>query len=94
MRGVPAIPEATFAFRVDDELKARFGKLARAHDRTGAQLPRDFMRSYVEREEQAGGHDAWFRREVQIGLEAANARDTISAEAWRRKTRRKIAKAS
>ncbi len=95
------MPEATFTFRVDDELKTRFSTIARAHDRTGAQLLRDFMRSYVEREEQAGGYDAWFRRQVQIGLDAATAGDTISAEeveaeaeAWRRKARRKIARGS
>lgn len=93
--------EATFTFRVDDDLKTRFSNAARAHDRTGAQLLRDFMRSYVDRVEQARLHDAWFRQQVQIGLDAANAGDTISAEeveaeaeAWRREMGRKIATSS
>ncbi len=93
--------EATFTFRVDDDLKTRFSNAAREHDRTGAQLLRDFMRAYVERLEKARGHDAWFHRQVQIGLDAANAGDTISAEeveaeaqAWRREMGRKIATSS
>jgi predicted transcriptional regulator len=89
------MPEATFTFRVDDDLKARFSDAARRDDRTGAQLLRDFMRSYVERGMPA--HDAWFRRQVQIGLDAAGAGETISAEeveaeaeAWRQEMRDKI----
>ena len=41
--------------------------------------------------------DAWFRREVQIGLDAANAGDVVAAEdveaeavAWRAETRRRM----
>lgn len=93
--------EATFTFRVDDELKTRFSNAAKMHDRTGAQLLRDFMRGYVERAAQAGEHDAWFHRQVQIGLDAARTGDTISAEdveaeaeAWRREMGRKIASAT
>ena len=95
------MPEATFTFRVDEELKARFSDAAKAHDRTGAQLLRDFMRNYVARQQDAAEYDAWFRRQVQIGLDSANSGDLISAaeveaeaEAWRRENRRKIAEAS
>ena len=58
------MPETTFTFRVDDELKAAFSNVAKAHDRPGSQLLRDFMRDYVEKAE----HDAWFRAEVEQGL--------------------------
>lgn len=99
--GVRTMPEATFTFRVDEELKARFSDAAKAHDRTGAQLLRDFMRNYVARQQDAAEYDAWFRRQVQIGLDSANSGDLISAaeveaeaEAWRRENRRKIAEAS
>lgn len=44
------MPDATFTFRVEDELKAAFTAAAKAHDRTGAQLLRDFMRDYVGRQ--------------------------------------------
>lgn len=37
--------DATFTFRVDEGLKAEFANAAKAHDHTGAQLLRDFMRN-------------------------------------------------
>ena len=59
------------------------------------------MRSYVERETQASEHDAWFQRQVQIGLDAARTGDMISAEEveaeaekWRREMVGKVASAS
>lgn len=90
--------EATFTFRVDEALKAEFATAAKARDRTGAQLLRDFMRDFVQQQREAAAHDAWFRREVQRGLDAANAGDVISDEdveaeaaAWRAETRRRMA---
>src|SRR6266446_153456 len=62
-----AMPETTFTFRVDQELKKAFTEAARARDRPGSQLLRDFMRVYVERAE----HDAWFRAEVEQSLKEA-----------------------
>ncbi len=62
------MPETTFTFRVDPELKKAFAEAARANDRPGSQLLRDFMRGYVERAE----HDAWFRAEVEQSLKEAN----------------------
>jgi predicted transcriptional regulator len=59
--------ETTFTFRVDDQLKEAFTKAARANDRPGSQLLRDFMRDYVERAE----YDAWFRAEVEQSLREA-----------------------
>jgi predicted transcriptional regulator len=63
-----AMPETTFTFRVDQELKKAFTEAARANDRPGSQLLRDFMRDYVERAE----HDAWFRAEVKQSLKEAD----------------------
>ena len=89
--------EATFTFRVDEELKTEFSVAAKSRGRTGAQLLRDFMRDFVRQQQEAAEHDAWFRREAQIGLDAAKAGDVISAEeveaealAWRAETRRKM----
>jgi predicted transcriptional regulator len=42
--------ESTFTFRVDEELKAEFAKLAKAKDRTAAQILREMMRHYVAEE--------------------------------------------
>jgi predicted transcriptional regulator len=93
--------EATFTFRVDEGLKNEFSTAAKARDRTGAQLLRDFMRDFVKQQQETTEHDAWFRREVQIGLDAANAGDVVSAEeveaeavVWRAETRRKMADAN
>lgn len=89
--------EATFTFRVDEALKSEFAAAAKARDRSGAQLLRDFMRDVVRQQQGAAEHDAWFRRQVQVGLDAAAAGDlvpdeTVEAEAaaWRRETRRKL----
>jgi predicted transcriptional regulator len=90
--------EATFTFRVDEELKAQFALLAKSRDRSGAQLLRDFMRDFVQQQREGAAHDAWFRREVQAGLDAANAGELLSAHeveadalAWRTQVHRTIA---
>lgn len=90
--------EATFTFRVDEELKNAFATAAKSRDRTGAQLLRDFMRDFVRQQHEAAAHEAWFLQQVQIGLDSANAGDVQSAEeveseaaAWRAEIRRKIA---
>lgn len=90
--------EATFTFRVDETLKREFADAAKARDRTGAQLLRDFMRDFVRQRQEAAEHDLWFRRQVQIGLDEANAGQLIPAEAveaealaWRAEIRRKLA---
>lgn len=72
--------EATFTFRVEEELKAAFTAAAKEEERTGAQLLRAFMKDYVRRRKEAADHDAWFRREAQIGLDAAESGDLISSE--------------
>ncbi|TDO15325.1 MULTISPECIES: CopG family ribbon-helix-helix protein [Halomonas] len=89
--------ESTFTFRVDDSLKAEFSQAAKCKDRTGAQLLRDFMREFVRQQQEAEAHDAWFRREVQAGIDAANAGDVVSAEeveveaaAWRAELQRRL----
>lgn len=91
------MPESTFTFRVDEELKAAFGEAAKAHDQTGAQLLRGFMRDFVKRQQAEIEYDAWFRRQVEEGLASANAGDLIPSEeveryfaARRAETRRKI----
>lgn len=65
--------ETTFTFRVDDELKKQFAEIAKAKDRTGAQLLRDFMRETILREEEAAEYDAWYRAKVQKGLDELDA---------------------
>lgn len=92
--------ETTFTFRVNETLKTDFATAAKARDRTGAQLLRDFMREFVQRQQDMAEHDAWFRQQVQKGIDSANAGDLIPADEveaeaadWRAETRRKIANA-
>ncbi len=89
--------EATFTFRVDESLKDEFSRAAKARDRTGAQLLRDFMRDFVKQQQDTAAHDAWFRSQVQVGLDSANASRLVAAEdveaefaARRDETRRKL----
>ena len=89
--------EATFTFRVDEALKNDFASAAKARDRTGAQLLRDFMRDFVRQQQEAAEHDVWLRRQVQMGLDSANAGELLSGEeveaeaaAWRAEMRRKL----
>lgn len=72
--------EATFTFRVEEELKAAFTEAAKADDQTSAQLLRKFMRNYVREQQEKADYDAWFRQQVQIGLDAANAGNVIPHE--------------
>jgi predicted transcriptional regulator len=51
----------------------------------------------VRQQQEAAEHDAWFRRQVQIGLDAANAGDLIPGDeveakfaAKRAETRRRL----
>ncbi|MGK2913003.1 MAG: CopG family ribbon-helix-helix protein [Porticoccaceae bacterium] len=94
------VSEATFTFRVDAALKDQFTNAAKSRDRTGAQLLRDFMRDFVQQQQEVAEHDVWFRRQVQAGIDAANAGEVVSAEqveaeasAWREEMRRKIVQA-
>jgi len=71
--------DATFTFRVDDALKHQFTQAAKLRDRSGAQLLRDFMREFVQQQQEVAKHDAWFRHQVQIGLDSANTGNLIPA---------------
>lgn len=93
--------EATFTFRVDEKLKNQFSTAAKSCDRSGAQLLRDFMREFVHQQQGNAQHEAWFRRQVQAGIAAANAGRLITNEkveeefaARREKTRRSLKKGS
>jgi len=73
--------EATITIRVDEALKNEFAKAAKSRDRTGAQLLRDFMRSYVREQKAQTEHEAWFHRQVQAGQQAADAGELLTSDA-------------
>ena len=72
--------EATFTFRVEESLKQDFSSFAKTIDRSGAQLLRDFMRDFVKQQQEAASYDAWFQKQVQIGLDEANVGQLIPHE--------------
>ena len=72
--------EATFTFRVEESLKQEFSSFAKNIDRSGAQLLRDFMRDFVKQQQEAASYDAWFQKQVEIGLDEANAGQLVSQE--------------
>lgn len=63
--------QATFTFRVDENLKEAFSAIAQAQDRSGAQLLRDFMREYVQTNADKISYDQWFKAKVEAGRESA-----------------------
>ena len=72
--------EATFTFRVEESLKQEFSSFAKDIDRSGAQLLRDFMRDFVKQQQEAASYDAWFQKQVEIGIDEANAGQLVSQE--------------
>ena len=72
--------ESTFTFRVDESLKQEFSSFAKDIDRSGAQLLRDFMRDFVKQQQEAASHDAWYQKQVQIGLDEADAGQLVPQE--------------
>lgn len=93
--------EATFTFRVDEDLKKQFAEVAKSRDRTGAQLLRDFMRETIAKQQEEAEYDAWFRAKVQKAIDEADAGMLIPHEEvedyfakLRAETLRKMKKAS
>ncbi len=61
------MPESNFTLRIDDDLKEAFVEAARQHDRTGAQLVRDFMRDYVQKARATAAYEDWLCDRVEAG---------------------------
>jgi predicted transcriptional regulator len=75
-----SMTEATITIRIDPELKTAFSRAAEASNRTDADLLREFMQDYIELKRTDAEYDQWFRRQVQIGIDAADAGDLIPSE--------------
>jgi|WetSurMetagenome_2_1015567.scaffolds.fasta_scaffold415641_2 predicted transcriptional regulator len=72
--------EATITIRIDPELKSAFLQAAEARNRTDADLLREFMQDYIETQRTDAEYEQWFRSQVQIGIDAADAGELIPAE--------------
>ena len=71
--------DATFTFRVDEDLKAEFVYAAKARDRTVAQLLRYFMCNILAEQQQAQNYDAWLTDKVAQARASAAAGGLIPA---------------
>ena len=72
--------EAMITIRVDAELKTAFAQAAQERNRTDGDLLLEFMQDYVEVQRTDAEYEQWFRRQVQIGIDAADAGELIPAE--------------
>lgn len=69
--------KTTITIRIDPELKNAFARAAEARNRTDEDLLREFMQDYIETERTDSEYEQWFSRQVQIGIDAANAGELI-----------------
>jgi predicted transcriptional regulator len=72
--------DATITVQVDPDLKKAFSLAAEAHNRTDEDILREFMQDYVETQRTDSEYEQWFRRQVQIGIDEADAGELIPAE--------------
>lgn len=74
--------EESFNFRVDPKLKADFQNATEAEDKPAAQVLRDFMRAYVERQRERA-FTAEARRQSHLVAERATDPGSDEAEVMR-----------
>jgi predicted transcriptional regulator len=72
--------ESTITIRIDPEQKTAFARAAEARNRTDEDLLREFIQDYIETQRTDAEYDQWFRSQVQIGIDAADAWEVIPAE--------------
>jgi hypothetical protein len=72
--------ESIITLQVDASLKEAFSLAAEAHNRTDEDLLREFMQDFVETQRTDAEYEQWFRRQVQIGIDEADADDVLPAE--------------
>lgn len=74
------MPETTITVQVDPDLKRAFSLAAEAHNRTDEDLLREFMQDFIETQRTDSEYERWFRSQVQVGIDEADAGDVIPCE--------------
>ena len=75
--------EESFNFRIDPKLKAEFQTATEAEDKPAAQVLRDFMRAYVERQrERALATEARRQSRVLTKHATASGSDEVEVMRW------------
>lgn len=72
--------ETNLVIPVDEQLKQAFESAASAACANGADLIRQFMRSYAEQQPTAAKYDQWVVQQVEIALAEIEAGEFISDE--------------
>jgi predicted transcriptional regulator len=67
--------EAVFTLKLEPDLRDQFMAEAEAAHRPASQLVRELMRDYIDRQQAAREHDAWFRAQIEQGLREADDRN-------------------
>lgn len=69
---------STYTFRIDQKLKEEFIEAAKAVDRPGAQLLRDFIRDFVKQQQEVVERDAHLSNKAQEGQGSSKDGDVVS----------------
>jgi predicted transcriptional regulator len=77
--------EAVFTLKLESDLRDAFLAEAASTHRPASQLVREFMRDFVQKQQEAREHDQWFRAQVQEALD--DPRPSIPNDAVKAKTR-------
>lgn len=64
--------ETMFTLKLEAELREAFMNASAHVDRPASQVVRELMRDFIQRQQDARAHDAWFRAEVAQGLREAD----------------------
>jgi len=72
--------KTVITLQVDPNLKEAFSIAAEAHNRTDEDLLREFMQDFVLTQRTDVEYEQWFRRQVQIGIDEADAGDVIPSD--------------
>jgi predicted transcriptional regulator len=72
--------ETVITLQVDPNLKKAFSLAAEAHNRTDEDLLLEFIQDFVLAQRTDTEYEQWLQRQVQIGVEEADAGDVIPAD--------------
>ncbi|GLS23423.1 hypothetical protein GCM10007874_64440 [Labrys miyagiensis] len=64
--------ETMFTLKLEAELHSAFMAEAQAAHRPASQVVRELMRDFIQQQQEARDHDAWFRAEVEQGMREAD----------------------
>jgi len=61
--------EAVFTLKLESDLRDAFLAEAASAHRPASQLVREFMRDFIQKQQEAREHDLWFREQIQAALD-------------------------